>query len=270
MKNIGLNVEKPSTDCDDHHCPFHGQISIRGKLIQARLTLEQEKAGLIDQADDFQNESRRQEDSLRSQINLMASKKGLLEKEKTELEQKIDSLIQQQKDDTKEKAALSTRLSGSEDRYRLTKKELDYLVSKHAEEISEFEKEKTLLIENLQAFDLLKSQYGELEIAYNRLVRPARNEVGRYRVEVRYWKANGRFHYSIKEPGEAIETEVSEEGLHERLGKLQEAHPGKLFTHVIFPGGKDISHEEAYLFERSIVSQYDYYYSYSNDLTYTI
>ena len=37
MKNIGLNVEKPSTDCDDHHCPFHGQISIRGKLIQARL-----------------------------------------------------------------------------------------------------------------------------------------------------------------------------------------------------------------------------------------
>ena len=113
----------------------------------------------------------------------------------------------------------------------------------------------------MQAFDLLKSQYGELEIAYNRLVRPARNEVGRYRVEVRYWKANGRFHYSIKEPGEAIETEVSVEGLHERLGELQEDHPGKLFTHVIFPGGKDISHEEAYLFERSIVSQYDYYYS---------
>ena len=37
MKNIGLNIEKPSSDCDDHHCPFHGQISIRGKLIQAKL-----------------------------------------------------------------------------------------------------------------------------------------------------------------------------------------------------------------------------------------
>ena len=127
------------------------------ELIEARLTLEQEKAALIDQAGELQNESRRQEDSLRSQINLMASNKGLLEKEKTELEQKIDTLIQQQKDDTKERAALSTRLSGSEERYRLTKKELDYLVSKHAAEITEFEKEKTLLIENLQAFDLLKS-----------------------------------------------------------------------------------------------------------------
>ena len=37
MKNIGLNIEQPTTDCDDHHCPFHGQISIRGKLIQAKL-----------------------------------------------------------------------------------------------------------------------------------------------------------------------------------------------------------------------------------------
>ena len=37
MKNIGLNIEQPTTDCDDHHCLFHGQISIRGKLIQAKL-----------------------------------------------------------------------------------------------------------------------------------------------------------------------------------------------------------------------------------------
>ena len=65
----------------------------------------------------------------------------------------------------------------------------------------------------------------------------------------------------IKEPDDAIESEVSMEGLHERLAELKEVHPEKLYTHVIFPGGKDISHEEAYLFERSIVSQYDYYYS---------
>ena len=37
MKNIGLNIEQPTTDCDDQHCPYHGQISIRGKLIQAKL-----------------------------------------------------------------------------------------------------------------------------------------------------------------------------------------------------------------------------------------
>ena len=58
-----------------------------------------------------------------------------------------------------------------------------------------------------------------------------------------------------------IETEVSEDELHERLSQLKADHPGNLFTHVLFPGGKDLSHEEAYLFERSIVSRYDYYES---------
>jgi len=156
---------------------------------------------------------------------------------------------------------LAEDLAGSQERYRLTKTELDYLVAKHVDEISAFEKEKALLIENLRAFELLKGQYGDLEVAYNRLVRPARNMVGRHVVKVRYWKENGRFHYSLEEPEQARETEVSEDELHEHLSELKAAHPGNLFTHVIFPRGKDITHEEAYLFERSIVTRYDYYLS---------
>ena len=134
-------------------------------------------------------------------------------------------------------------------------------MAKHADEIIAFEKEKVLLVENLQAFELLKGQYGDLEVAYNRLVRPARNMVGRHVVRVRYWKESGYFHYSLQEPDQVVETEVSEDELHEHLSQLKAAHPGNLFTHVLFPGGKDLSHEEAYLFERSIVSRYDYYES---------
>ena len=37
MRNIGINIEKPTRDCNDRNCPFHGQLSIRGKLIQAKL-----------------------------------------------------------------------------------------------------------------------------------------------------------------------------------------------------------------------------------------
>ena len=37
MRNIGINIEKPTRDCNDRNCPFHGQVSIRGKLIQAKL-----------------------------------------------------------------------------------------------------------------------------------------------------------------------------------------------------------------------------------------
>ena len=216
------------------------------ELIQVRLTLEQEKAGLIDEATALEKERREQQDSQRTTITEMELAQSFLEKQNIELEQK---------------------LKGSEKLHQLTKKELDYLVSKHTEEITAFKKERALFVENLQAFALLKSQYGELEIAYNRLVRPARNEVGRFRVEVRFWKENDDFHYSItergfppyNEPGPGAEKEVSKDDLHKRLRKLKEDHPGKLFTHVIFPGGKDISHEEGWLFERSITTQYDYY-----------
>ena len=162
---------------------------------------------------------------------------------------------------SKTQQQLEKDLAGSQERYRLTKTELDYLVAKHADEIMAFEKEKALLVENLQALELLKGQYGDLEVAYNRLVRPARNMVGRHVVRVRYWKESGYFHYSLQEPDQVVETEVSEDELHEHLSQLKAAHPGNLFTHVLFPGGKDLSHEEAYLFERSIVSRYDYYES---------
>ena len=195
---------------------------------------------MIDEATALEKERREQQDRLRTTITEMALEQSFLEKQNIELGQK---------------------LRGSEELYQLTKKELDYLVAKHADEIMAFEKEKALLVENLQALELLKGQYGDLEGAYNRLVRPARNMVGRYVVRVRYWKESGRLHYSLQEPEQVVETEVSKDELHEHLSELKAAHPGNLFTHVLFPGGKDISHEEAYLFERAIVSRYDYYES---------
>lgn len=37
-QNIGLNVKVPKTECDDVHCPFHGKLSIRGKLFKGKAT----------------------------------------------------------------------------------------------------------------------------------------------------------------------------------------------------------------------------------------
>ena len=199
--------------------------------------------------------------NLRAEIKTLVLVKSRLEQEKTNLDRQIGTLVQQQAATAEAERQLAEDLAGSQERYRLTKTELDYLVAKHADEILAFEKEKALLVENLQAFELLKGQYGDLEVAYNRLVRPARNMVGRHVVKVRYWKKSDRFHYSLQEPEQVVETEVSEDELHQRLRALKAAHPGNLYTHVLFPGGKDISHEEAYLFERAIVSRYDYYES---------
>ena len=80
-------------------------------------------------------------------------------------------------------------------------------------------------------------------------------------VTVRYWKENDGFHYSLQEPDQDIDAEVSEGELHERLRELKSAHPGSLYTHVVFRKGNNLAHEEAYLFERDILSRYDYYES---------
>ncbi len=37
-QNIGISVQTPEEKCDDIHCPFHGKLSIRGKLFDGKAT----------------------------------------------------------------------------------------------------------------------------------------------------------------------------------------------------------------------------------------
>ncbi len=36
--NIGLKVKEPKRKCTDKNCPFHGNLSIRGKLFDGKVT----------------------------------------------------------------------------------------------------------------------------------------------------------------------------------------------------------------------------------------
>jgi small subunit ribosomal protein S17 len=36
-RNIGLQVTPPKSECADKLCPFHGRLSIRGKLVQGKV-----------------------------------------------------------------------------------------------------------------------------------------------------------------------------------------------------------------------------------------
>ena len=36
--NIGLKVKEPKRECQDKNCPFHGSLSIRGKLFDGKVT----------------------------------------------------------------------------------------------------------------------------------------------------------------------------------------------------------------------------------------
>ncbi len=36
-KNIGLKVPEPKTDCGDRHCPFHGDLKVRGRIFTGKV-----------------------------------------------------------------------------------------------------------------------------------------------------------------------------------------------------------------------------------------
>ncbi|MDA8721210.1 30S ribosomal protein S17 [Nitrosopumilus sp.] len=42
-KNIGIKVNEPKKECDDKNCPFHGGLSIRGKLFDGKVTGDKAK-----------------------------------------------------------------------------------------------------------------------------------------------------------------------------------------------------------------------------------
>ena len=53
MKNIGINLPTPDRDCSDRNCPFHGTVSIRGKLINAKLVSSKAKYTVVVQREYF-------------------------------------------------------------------------------------------------------------------------------------------------------------------------------------------------------------------------
>jgi small subunit ribosomal protein S17 len=38
MKNIGIDVKQPKKKCVDRHCPFHGHMSLRGRIFKGKVT----------------------------------------------------------------------------------------------------------------------------------------------------------------------------------------------------------------------------------------
>jgi len=34
VRDIGIDVKAPSATCEDKHCPFHGQLPVRGQIME--------------------------------------------------------------------------------------------------------------------------------------------------------------------------------------------------------------------------------------------
>ena len=50
-RNIGLKVKEPNRECNDKNCPFCGNLAIRGKLFEGKVTGSKAKQTITLQKD---------------------------------------------------------------------------------------------------------------------------------------------------------------------------------------------------------------------------
>ncbi|MEM2872834.1 MAG: 30S ribosomal protein S17 [Nitrososphaerales archaeon] len=36
MRNVGIDVKPPTKSCNDKFCPFHGSLSVRGRILEGK------------------------------------------------------------------------------------------------------------------------------------------------------------------------------------------------------------------------------------------
>ena len=49
IRNIGIEAKPPEKTCNDKNCPWHGKISLRGKIIEGRVvSTKAQKTAIIE------------------------------------------------------------------------------------------------------------------------------------------------------------------------------------------------------------------------------
>jgi chromosome segregation ATPase len=106
----------------------------------------------------------------------------------------------------------------------------------------------------------LQGEHDELQVKYNELFRPARSPAGRYRVEVRYSKIDGRERIEYATADDPDFKPISRKQLEQRLSRLKRDKKAGLYIKIIFPDRSGLSFNEAWSFTSALHSRYDYYF----------
>jgi chromosome segregation ATPase len=107
----------------------------------------------------------------------------------------------------------------------------------------------------------LETDYSNLKVKYDKLVKPARTAKGKYVVEVNYEKIKGKGRIRFKDAGDENYTTLTSSELHNKLAALKKEHTNRLYIKIIIPENSGLSYSEAWEFMKSILHKYDYYYA---------
>ncbi len=204
--------------------------------------LEQEKSTLISEAEKTQTDF----DALKAVYSLLQKDNRSLfdrisdaEKMIVELEENLTTANQTIEEKRQELSVAEAEIESKEQEIEVKAQEIE---SKTEE-----------LIET-------REQFTALEEKYLKLVGPARSELDKYVVAVRYRLVANRAVIDIANPATSTFEQVSEFELHQRLAELKRQKGKNLYTRVVIPSDSGLSYDQAWRFTKDILDRYDYYY----------
>jgi len=107
----------------------------------------------------------------------------------------------------------------------------------------------------------LKSDFDELKVKYDKLIKPARTAKGKHVVEVRYEKVAGKQQIALRDEGQTEYRQLNKAEMEQILSVLKRANPGKLYVKIVIPDNSGLSYNEAWKFTKEVLQQFDYYYT---------
>ncbi len=156
------------------------------------------------------------------------------------IEAQLKELIQQQ-------TVLKTELAGSKKAQKLSENKLAAITLQATSADQELAS--------------IRGEYSNLQVKYNKLIKPARTSKGKHVVEVFYTKKGAADLYRMKDAGQSSATTVNRKQLHSRLTRLKKKYGKNLYIRLIFPEDSRLSYNEAWKFSKEILGKYDYYHT---------
>ncbi|MCW8826941.1 MAG: hypothetical protein OQK78_11025 [Gammaproteobacteria bacterium] len=265
LRNYELVVELRSTMAAEQLAAEEARMA-----TQTNATLEEQ----IDQAQHYISELRmqimQQTEANKLQAQMLEERNARLDA-LTQLSEEQNELIQQQiiiisqsesdlTDERQKSETLAEALQLKSDEFtELTQRYIviDNSLKDQQKKLSDLEQQHK---SSNQQLILVRGEYDQLKVKYDKLVKPARTTKGKYVVDIRYEKIkSGVKRIQYKLPGWKSFKTVSYKELHQQLSKLKKSHPKSLYTKIIIPEVSGLSYIEAWDFMKEILDKYDYY-----------
>jgi len=228
----------------------------RDQLVAENFTLSEK----LKRAETNAENLRQSVATLKQSVDNLRQDAVNLKQDAVTLRQKLESSQEQLQSTRQELAEAKASISGMETHQAALEQQLNSLHSRYAAQSDELQAARAAGRHADRELANLRSDFADLKVKYDELVRPARSPKGHFVVEVRYGKANGEYTIEYQTAEEPGYRKVSREMLERKLAKLKKQKQNGLYIKVIFPKESGLSFNEAWSFTSHLHERYDYYF----------